>query len=164
MRLLPLFLSADQAGVAPLRREGAFDFSALWARCEKPVSHPAAFPSKPYRVMPSFPSALCVVDLLAGATALLTTSCASLSRDAAAAERPAYVLNQSQYETVVLTGSRLPVLMPTAGTVTPIPRIFPITVISGDSYYTATRVVRGPLVVRNAARRVDARRALLRAG
>lgn len=95
--------------------------------------------------MHSLASARYVVALLAGATILLTTSCASLSRDAAAAERPAYVLNQFQYETVFLTGSRLPVLMPTAGTVTPLPTISPMTVISGDSYYAATRVVRGPI-------------------
>lgn len=124
--------------------EGTLDFSGTLDTVSAARQSPRRVPPEPHRVMPSLPSARCVVTLLAGTTALLTTSCASLSRDATAAERPAYVLNQSQYETVFLTGSRLPVLMPTAGTVTPVPSISPITVISGDSYYAATRVVRGP--------------------
>lgn len=94
--------------------------------------------------MHSFTSARFLVALLAGAPALLTTSCASLSRDAAAAERPAYVLKKSQYETVYMTGSKLPVLMPTAGTVSPLPSISPMYVMSADAFRAAMQPGRGP--------------------
>lgn len=67
-----------------------------------------------------------------------------MKRDFASVSGPDYVLTNSQYESVDVTGSRLPVLVPTAGSVKPLPPISPITVVSAEAFRTAMMSVRGP--------------------
>ena len=73
-----------------------------------------------------------------------TAGCASVKREVAAAYGPDYVLTKSQYERVDVTGSKLQTLVPTAGTVSALPPISPIYVMSPNAFRSLVQPGRGP--------------------
>jgi hypothetical protein len=74
----------------------------------------------------------------------LGSGCASVRRYVASAAGPDYVLTSSQYERVDVTGSKLQTLVPTAGSVTPLPPISPIYVMSPEAFRALVQPGRGP--------------------
>jgi len=76
--------------------------------------------------------------------AVFMSGCASVKRDVATSYSPVYVLTKSQYEQVDVTGSKLQVLVPTAGTVAALPPMSPVTVMSASAFRAAMMPGRGP--------------------
>jgi hypothetical protein len=82
----------------------------------------------------------------------LMTACASSPNDPATADGHKVLLPASEYETVYVTGSMLPVLVAKSPTVRPVPSIAPISTITGESFRKSIGPGRGPVIPRGMTR------------
>jgi hypothetical protein len=85
-----------------------------------------------HRSTPRFLAGVIAVTAL-----LLVSSCASVRKTAAAGEERKIVLTESEYETVYVTGSMLPVLVPKSATARPLPSMSPVSTMSAEAYQKA---------------------------
>jgi hypothetical protein len=76
---------------------------------------------------------------------LLVSSCASVRKTAAAGEDRKIVLTESEYETVYVTGSMLPVLVPKSATARPLPSMSPVSTMSPEAFQKAMQPGRTPV-------------------